>query len=102
MKKIAIQYCAENQWKIQARIEAMQGDIKKLEQSVRELTIAVRQLTVAVHAVNAPTSSSTLNNFHLSEGPTTLCRDVNCGVINSDATVCDHTIARYRSEYDCG
>jgi hypothetical protein len=82
----------------------MQGEVRKLEQSVRELTIAVRQLTEAVHAAKAPTrqSPSRLNNVHLSEGPKTVCRDVNCNVINSGSTVCDHTIARYRSEYDCG
>jgi hypothetical protein len=80
------------------------GEIGTLEKSISELTDAVKQLTAVINAAKSTASPhiSPLNNFHLSEGPKSVCRDSNCGVINSDTILCDHTIARYRSEYDCG
>ena len=81
----------------------MNGEIETLEKSISELTVAVKQLTAAINAANTASHQlSPLNNFHLSEGPKSVCRDSNCGVINSDSILCDHTIARYQSEYDCG
>jgi hypothetical protein len=86
------------------RLETVDEEIRKLEKSILELTDAVRQLTASVNAAKFSNGHhhSPLNNFHLSEGPKSICRDVNCGVIHSDSTLCDHTIQRYQSEYDCG
>ncbi len=82
----------------------MNGETGELKKSISELTEAVKQLTAVINAAKSTARHqlSPLNNFHLSEGPESVCRDSNCGVINSDSTLCDHTIARYRSEYDCG
>jgi hypothetical protein len=78
-------------------------EIRKLEQSISDLTDAVKQLTASIQAARSSAGHhSPLNNFHLSEGPKSVCRDANCGVINRGSTLCDHTIARYRSEYDSG
>ncbi len=80
----------------------MNGDIGKLEKSIFELTEAVRQLTASINASRPSANHSRMNNFHLIEGPKAVCRDANCGVINSDSTLCDHTRARYQSEYGWG
>lgn len=81
----------------------MSLEIRKLEQSISELTVAVKQLTASINADRPSVGHfSRLNNSHLSEGPKSVCRDANCGVINRGSTLCDHTIARYQSEYDCG
>ena len=85
-----------------AGVEAVNREIRKLEKSICELTDAVKQLTVSIDASQSSTNHSRANNFHLIEGPKAVCRDANCGVINSDSTTCDHTLARYQSEYDCG
>lgn len=80
----------------------MNGEIGNLEKSIYALTEAVRQLTAAVNASKPSANPSRMNNFHLIEGPKAVCRDANCGTINSNFTTCGHTLARYQSEYDCG
>lgn len=97
---VVIQGCVETG----KRLETVNEEIRKLEQSVAKLTDAVRQLTASFNAAKSVNGhpDSPLNNFHLSQGPKSICRDVNCGVLNSDSTLCDHTLARYQSEYDCG
>ncbi len=80
----------------------MNREIRKLEKSIAELTDAVKQLTTSLNAHRPYANHSRENNFHLTEGPKAVCRDANCGVINSDSTTCDHTLARYQSEYNCG
>lgn len=80
----------------------MNRDIRNLEKSIYELTDAVKQLTASIHASKPSANLPHSNNFHLIEGPKAVCGDANCGVINSGCTSCDHTLQRYRSEYDCG
>ena len=82
-------------------VEAVNREIRKLEKSICELTDAVKRLTVSINASQPAANHSRANNFHLIEGPKAVCRDADCGVINSDSTTCDHTLARYQSEYDC-
>ena len=66
----------------------MNSEIRKLEKSISELTDAVKRLTASINAVKHSASHiSSLNNFHLLEGPKSVCRDVNCGVINSDSNL---------------
>jgi hypothetical protein len=86
------------------RFEIVDAEYRKLEKSILELTDAVKQLTVSLNAAKSSNGHhhSPLNNFHISEGPKPICRNVNCGVIQSDSTLCDHTLQRYQSEYDCG
>jgi len=83
-------------------VESVNSEIRKLEKSICELTDAVKRLTASINASQPSTNHSRVNNFHLIEGPKAVCRDTNCGVINSDSTTCGHTLARYQSEYDCG
>ena len=80
----------------------MDREMKALEKSICELTDAVKQLTASMHVSKPSTNHFPANKFRLIEGPKELCRDENCGVINSDSITCDHTLARYRSEYNCG
>ena len=97
---VAIDGCVETG----ERFETVDEEIRKLEKSILGLTDAVKQLTASLNTTKASNGypPSPLNNFHLSEGPKSICRDVNCGAINSDSTLCDHTRKRYQSEYDCG
>jgi len=93
-----------NQWLLKGggRVEIMTREIRTLEKSICELTDIVIQLTASINASKSSCKNSRANNFHLPEGPQAVCRNANCGVINSDPTICDHALARYQTEYHCG
>jgi len=80
----------------------MNREIRKLEKSICELTDAVKRLMASLNVPKPIARHSPAENYHLIDGPKAVCRDANCGVINSDTTTCEHTLARYQSEYDCG
>ncbi len=85
----------------------MELDIKKLEKAVCNLTIAITALTASINArkfnghLKLAKPSRAIHN-DLIDMPKTVCPDILCGVINSEAITCDHTLARYQSEYNCG
>ena len=86
---------------------AMELEIKNLEKAVWELTHAVTKLTASIQAFRSkeshihPAESSTVSK-NATDVPKTVCSETQCGAINSETITCDHTLARYRSEYDCG
>jgi hypothetical protein len=86
----------------------MELEIKKLEKAVCNLTLAVTALTASINAQKfngnhpRPTESSLAVRNDPIDVPKTVCPDTLCGVINSETTTCDHTLARYQSEYNCG
>lgn len=86
----------------------MELEIKKLEKAVCDLTAAIRVLTVSINAQKSngnhprPTKPFPIVVNDPIDAPNTVCTDANCGVINSGTITCDHTLARYQSEYNCG
>jgi len=86
----------------------MELEIKKLEKAVSELTAVVKVLMASINARkfngNYPrsTESSLAGHNGSIDVPKTVCPDTLCGVINSEIITCDHTLARYQSEYNCG
>lgn len=87
---------------------AMELEIKKLGKAVCDLTVAITALTVSLQAQkyngNPPWPNKSfpiIHNYPI-DAPNTICTDANCGVINSGTITCDHTLARYQSEYNCG
>jgi len=82
---------------------AMELEIKKLEKAVRDLTVAIAGLTASINAqkINGNRLRPIVHNGPI-DLPKTVCTDTLCGAINSENNTCDHTLARYRSEYNCG
>lgn len=86
----------------------MELEIKKLEKAVSELTAVVKVLMASINARkfngNHPRSTESSLAVHNDSinVPQTVCPDTLCGVINSETITCDHTLARYQSEYNCG
>lgn len=75
----------------------------------------IRGLTLADKASTASSASRGSNGSHKLNHPAgpvrnnsangktnTVCAIPNCGVINSDTITCEHTLARYQSEYTWG
>lgn len=85
----------------------MELEIKKFGKAICDLTDAITVLTVSINALKSngnhprPTKSFPIIHNRPIDAPRTICTDTNCGVINSGTVTCDHTLARYQSEYNC-
>ncbi len=86
----------------------IEAEIKKLEKAVFKLTEAIQELTSTLQSPgNSGKASKAVPTAHngnrsSTPGPKSVCLDTHCGAINSDSITCEHTLARYKSEYLCG
>lgn len=86
----------------------MELEVEKLEKAICHLTNAVMSLTASIKAQKfngahtQPAESSLAVPSVAMDLPKTVCPETHCGVINSETITCDHTLARYQSEYNCG
>ncbi len=87
----------------------VKGEIRKLCQSVDKLTEAVQALLLELRsqkrAAPLPEPAARMKPGPVPDPTVTdskVCVDTQCGQINNDRSLCDHTRERYRSEYNCG
>ncbi len=89
----------------------IKGEIRNLCKAVDKLTEAVHALILEVRSQGRaappiePATHSKPKPGPVPDPTVTghkVCEDTQCGLINNDRSLCDHTRERYQSEYDCG
>ena len=89
----------------------IKGEIRKLCKAVDNLTETVQALILEVRSQKQVAQPTAVEKKHRVKpgpvpdptgSPQTVCEDPQCGLINNDRSLCDHTRKRYQSEYNCG